>query len=584
MAQGDDSDRTMIGGPLPQAPRPDPGAAAAGNAFGWPPPLPAGGEGDRTVVGGALPPAGSPPGYPPQGHGGYPPLQPPLPGAPVLPENPWSEALPPQQPGMGAGGWPGGGWAGGPQPGYYGAPPGQPAPGFGIGLGAGLDPMGGQGPVPGGGFFPRLQPHYQPGPAPAPQPRIPLQQALRATGIGEGGPSNPLLAGATNLLILFGRLRTGIVEMDPLPLMEHVTREIDSFERRAIAAGAPPQEALVAKYLLCGTADDIVQNLPGADRGLWIQYSMAARFFNTRDTGVGFFREAEKAIQSPAQYANLLELMQVCLSLGFEGQYRTMQGGPTQLARIRAAIYETVRRVRPRPDEDLSQSWQPVLIGGRRRFGAIPVWAIGGIAAAVLVAFFATLSTLITREGAAAAQALYTLHPTGQKIALNGQLPAQPFVAQTASAQLDRIRAALKPEIDQDLVSVGEIGDFIYMRVGNLLLFNSGQAAVRPEFAPLASRIAQVVNAETGPVLIEGHTDAQPLSGRGRYKTNLELSLARAAAVGEVLAPLLADPARLRVEGRGEAQPIADNATAEGRARNRRVEVMIAKEGTFAAP
>ncbi len=61
-----------------------------------------------------------------------------------------------------------------------------------------------------------------------------------------------------------------------------------------MTAGAPAQEAMVAKYLLCGTADDIVQNLPGADRALWEQYSMAARFFNVRDTGVGFFRRRRR--------------------------------------------------------------------------------------------------------------------------------------------------------------------------------------------------------------------------------------------------------------------------------------------------
>ncbi len=84
--------------------------------------------------------------------------------------------------------------------------------------------------------------------------------------------------------------------------------------------------------------------------------------------------------------------MHVCLSLGFEGQYRTVEGGGTLLARIRAAIYEAVRRIHPRPDEDLSKSWTPVLIGGRRRFSSIPVWVIAGVAAAALVAFFATLS------------------------------------------------------------------------------------------------------------------------------------------------------------------------------------------------
>ena len=628
MAHGDDRDKTVIGGRLTPAsdqsqnpahpggsyPSDDPFALPA--APGAPPPThrpPAGGGGDRTIIGGALPGAGQPggpspyaplPGRVAQSHqpgmasentwiGGGMPSQPgpgmaPYP-APPQPAPGWGAPPPPQyppqpqyssQPGYGAGGLG--------QPAY----PSQPMPGqaphqgglgqhnptgFGTGLGVGMGGPGDQ------GFFPAMPAAHQP----APQrmiPRVSLQQALRASGLGQGSSSNPLLAAATNLLILFGRLRTGIVEMDAPPLMQHVTREIEMFEQNAMAAGASAQEANVGKYLLCGTADDIVQNLPGADRGIWIQYSMAARFFNTRDTGVGFFREAEKAIQSPAQYANLLELMQVCLSLGFEGQYRTVQGGVAQLSRIRAAIYEAVRRVRPRPDEDLSRSWQAVLPGGRRRFGAIPVWAIGGMAAATLVAFFATLSTLITNESTAAAQTLYTLHPLDRKIALNGVLPAKPFVAETSAAQLERIQSGLQSQIDQGLVSVGEIGDFIYIRVGNLLLFELGSAEVKPEFSQLAGEIARVVNAEAGPVLVEGHTDASKPKGTARYKTNLALSLARAESVGAVLGPLLTDPTRLKVEGQGEAQPIADNATREGAAANRRVEVMIAKEGTFEAP
>lgn len=542
----------MIGGALPQAPRSGSAAPGAGDQnFGWGLPQRPGGDDDRTVIGGALPP------MPAQNPSAWPSAPQP---APHSPPPPW------QGGGQGLGG--------------LGAAPSPSPPGsFGLGLGTGL---GGQGQQ---GFFPQLEPAYQgQAPAAAPLPRIPLQQALKATGLAQGGSANPLLAAATNLLILFGRLRSGIVEMNAVPLMEHVTREIEGYEARAIAGGAPPQEALVAKYLLCGTADDIVQNLPGADRGLWEQYSMAARFFNTRDTGVGFFREAEKAIQSPAQYSNLLELMQVCLSLGFEGQYRTVQGGSAQLARIRSALYEAVRRVRPRPDDDLSYSWQPVMLGGKRRFGQIPVWVIGGLCAAALVAFFATLSTLINRQSAVAAHELYTLHPTDQKIALNGQMPSVPYVSEAAVTQLNRIRTAMQPEIEQQLVSVDEIGDFISIRVGNLLLFDSGQAKVKEDFAPLAARIAEVVNAEQGPVLVEGHTDAQQPSGRGKYKTNLDLSLARATAVGEVLTPLLTDAARLKVEGRGEAQPIADNAEEAGRAQNRRVEIMIAKEGTFEAP
>ena len=94
-------------------------------------------------------------------------------------------------------------------------------------------------------------------------------------------------------------------------------------------------------------------------------------------------------------------------------------------------------------------------------------------------------------------------------------------------------------------------------------------------------RSGGAINGEAGPVKILGFTDSVPPSGRGRYKTNLELSVARAEGVAGVMRPLLDDAERITVEGRGEASPIADNATAEGRAANRRVELLMAKEGTF---
>ncbi|WP_052500831.1 type VI secretion system protein TssL, long form, partial [Jannaschia aquimarina] len=456
-------------------------------------------------------------------------------------------------------------------------------PGFGTGAGAGFGPG-----APSGlgqragqeqGFFPDM-PRQEERPVQQAAPRIPLQEALKATGLGAGGSSNPLVAAAANLLILFGRLRTGLVEMQAAPLMSHVYYEIEAFERNALEAGVPAQEVQVAKYALCGTADDIVQNLPGADRGQWAEYSMAARFFNTRETGVGFFHEAEKAMQAPAQYYNLLELMLTCLSLGFEGEYRTRPNGATELARIRHAIYETLRRVRPRPDEDVSPRWMPVILRGKRRFGGIPVWAAAGIALAIVVAFYATLSTLLNQRGAEVADALYSVH-SREPVSLERTAAAQPFVNPVTQSQLERIRESLAPEIEAGQVEVGTKGDYIYVRVGNLLLFDSGRAEVKAEFAPVAQRIAETLNAEEGPIRILGFTDNIPPSGRGQFKSNLDLSVARAEGVRDVIAPLTSVPDRITVEGRGAADPIADNETPEGRALNRRVEVMVAREGTF---
>lgn len=427
------------------------------------------------------------------------------------------------------------------------------------------------------GFFPSAP---QPQAQVRQQPTISLQAAMQGAGLGNAASSNPLIAASANLLILLGRLRTGLVEMDAAPLMQHVLSEIDAFERAAIEKGVDRHEGMVAKYALCGTADDIVQNLPGADRGVWIQYSMVARFFHKRDSGVGFFQEAEKAMQAPGQNFNLLELMLTCLYLGFEGQYRTMPNGGVELSRIRNAIHATLRRVAPRPDDDISVMWEPVVMGKRRRFAAIPVWAIGAVAAVLVVGTYATLSTLINRDGAAAAQELYTLHPTHQAVAME-RAAGPVFEPEIKTTQLDRIRAALAAEIDAGTVGVGLKGNFIAVSVGDALLFDTGAVEVRDAFLPLAERIAAVLGAEQGPARVVGFTDSVPLSGRGRFKTNIELSEARATSVQAALAERMADPSRLGVEGRGEADPVGDNATPEGRAQNRRVEILIAREGTY---
>lgn len=408
--------------------------------------------------------------------------------------------------------------------------------------------------------------------------KIPLDDAMRVSEIGGGSSSNPLLAAAASLLILLGRLRTGMVDLRVAPLMEHVTIEIDRFERNAQAAGIDPHEVLVAKYALSGTADDIVQNLPGSDRGSWQQYSMVARFFHKRDSGVGFFQEAEKAMQAPAQRYNLLELMLVCMSLGFEGQFRTMPNGSVELARIRKAIYETLRRVNPRPDEDVSVVWEPVVQDKGRRFFAVPLPVVLGGAALAVVALFAGLTTMINRDGAVASEQLLTLHQNTPVISIQ-RLPGEAYVA--PMPQLERIRSALDSEIKAGTIGVEPKGDYIALRVGNLNLFDLGKTQVKEGFTPIAARITQVLNEEGGPILVQGFTDNLPLSGRGQYKDNYQLSEARANAVRDVLATSIDDAKRINVEGKGEEEPVADNATEEGRALNRRVEIMLAREGTY---
>ncbi len=91
--------------------------------------------------------------------------------------------------------------------------------------------------------------------------------------------------------------------------------------------------------------------------------------------------------------------------------------------------------------------------------------------------------------------------------------------------------------------------------------------------------IASALDKERGPIKIVGHTDNVKPRKSSEFKSNFDLSVARANSVEKMIAPHFSDPSRMTVEGKGEDEPIADNATPDGRARNRRVDVMIPTGG-----
>ncbi|MEN2985653.1 MAG: OmpA family protein [Thermodesulfovibrionaceae bacterium] len=107
------------------------------------------------------------------------------------------------------------------------------------------------------------------------------------------------------------------------------------------------------------------------------------------------------------------------------------------------------------------------------------------------------------------------------------------------------------------------------------LLFDSGSAQLKPQAKELLLQIAEKLKEIPGKISIEGHTDNMPLVSNSIYKSNWELSAARASSVLHFLISQGLSPDRFLIAGYGEYRPIADNETGEGRAKNRRVEIVI---------
>ena len=138
-----------------------------------------------------------------------------------------------------------------------------------------------------------------------------------------------------------------------------------------------------------------------------------------------------------------------------------------------------------------------------------------------------------------------------------------------------RLRQFLAPEIQQGLVAVLSDPNRTTVRISNRGMFPSGSATVDPRFNNLLGRIGEALREEPGAVVVVGHSDNQPIR-TARFPNNYALSAARAQAAGTLIAAAEGNTAgRFTAEGRGEADPIAPNATAEGREENRRIEVVI---------
>jgi len=133
--------------------------------------------------------------------------------------------------------------------------------------------------------------------------------------------------------------------------------------------------------------------------------------------------------------------------------------------------------------------------------------------------------------------------------------------------------------IDQQLLSVSSNELWLQIELKDSILFTSGSAEPGAQAQSIFDEIAQILQDYPHGIQVEGHTDNVPVN-LPRYPSNWELSAARAAAIVKWLASKGVNPAQLSAVGYGEFQPIADNDTADGRAQNRRVALMIARQST----
>ena len=141
---------------------------------------------------------------------------------------------------------------------------------------------------------------------------------------------------------------------------------------------------------------------------------------------------------------------------------------------------------------------------------------------------------------------------------------------------LDNVKSALTG-FSSDELTVREEGGKVYVAMSDKLLFESGSATVNEMGKSALGKLAGVLNRQTDiDVFIEGHTDSVPIR-TAVFKDNWDLSVIRATSVVRILTETYAvNPLQIQPCGRGEFKPVDTNTSTEGRARNRRTEIIIA--------
>lgn len=141
---------------------------------------------------------------------------------------------------------------------------------------------------------------------------------------------------------------------------------------------------------------------------------------------------------------------------------------------------------------------------------------------------------------------------------------------------LDNVKSALTG-FSSDELTVREEGGKVYVAMSDKLLFESGSATVNEMGKSALGKLAGVLNRQTDiDVFIEGHTDSVPIR-TAVFKDNWDLSVIRATSVVRILTETYAvNPLQIQPCGRGEFKPVDTNKSTEGRARNRRTEIIIA--------
>lgn len=379
---------------------------------------------------------------------------------------------------------------------------------------------------------------------------------LRLSGL------NPLVATANPLLNLVMPLRKTPTHSDVSGLRTQLTQAIKQFEAEARVERIDSEVIRDARYILCTFIDETIATTPWGGGGVWSKQSLLVEFHGDVKGGEKFFEMLKNFAREPHRHTDLLELMYVCLTLGFAGRYAGVEGGRAQLDELRERLFGILQGERGRPEKELSVHWQGVVDQRNPLIRIVPLWVVGSIGALLLLAIYIGFSYRLSDLSDPVRSKIFAIKLEGSPAPIAAPPP------------LVRLKPFLESEIKEGLVDLREDRDKSIVTIRGKGLFRPGTAALETQYENVVARIGDALKTVRGKVIVAGHTDDRPIR-TPRFHSNYDLSVARAQAVTDLLIERAGNPARFSADGRGADDPLLPNTSEENRARNRRVDVTL---------
>ncbi|WP_277182556.1 type VI secretion system protein TssL, long form [Caballeronia sp. BR00000012568055] len=385
------------------------------------------------------------------------------------------------------------------------------------------------------------------------------QFAVRLRAIQQA--RNPLLEAARPLLRALAEMPDTLVSREIKIVHAVLEQEVRGFQRLCEQANLRREHMLGARYCLCTALDEAATQTPWgkSNSGVaWIANGLATKFHEDREGGEKTYYLIGRLMSQSHEHLDLLEVIYRILSLGFMGIYRHQVDGARMHDAIRQRLYHEIQASQKAVPGALAPHAASDARGKRFSLYDFPVWISFTVLSLILIALFGW----------------FKYHLLGQSASVTKQIVDISGMTPPPAPRLPHLRELLKNEIAAGTVRVDEDARHSAVVFRGDAMFVPGGVSVSAAMSPLIAKIALEVAKVPGKVTITGYSDNAPIRSR-QFASNEALSLERATQIMQMLQAGGVPASRLEAIGKGEADPIGDNASVAGRAQNRRVEISV---------